>query len=156
MLRCRCTCPAAIYAMARTVRRLPETVPSRAQASACRLEKSAMLASRTESCSSTRSRIVRSLKFAAAAYPSGPHVGTSRVKACCPPAEERRHTAADLQHRAFAQSHNRTFVLFEVLADSFLARFGAVGRLRIGIEVVRVDLKIDGAEGGEGRRLDDR
>src|SRR3954447_16522045 len=83
-------------------------------------------------------------------------IGTSPKESRGFLAEERGHAVLDLQHRAFTKSDHRTFVLLEVLANPFLARFAAMGRMRIDVEVVRIDLEVDEAEGGKRRRLDDR
>src|ERR1700686_3387790 len=56
-------------------------------------------------------------------------------------AEERRRAVLDTEDRPFPETDHRRLILFEELADAFFARFALVRRLRIGIEVVGVDLE---------------
>ena len=76
--------------------------------------------------------------------------------ACRMRAEQRDGSVLNAQRRTFAQAYDRGIVFFEELQDTFFLGFAHVSGRRIGVEVVRADLKSNEAERVEGGRLDDR
>ena len=70
-------------------------------------------------------------------------------------AEQRDGSVLSAERRAFAQAYDRGVVFFEELQDTFFLGFAHVGGRRVGVEVVRADLKSNEAERVEGGGLDD-
>src|SRR4029078_3785750 len=68
---------------------------------------------------------------------------------------ERDRAVLDAEHRPFAQAEDECGVFFVELADALLARLTLVRRIRIGIEVVAVELEVEDAQRVERRRLHD-
>src|SRR5438309_2115488 len=83
-------------------------------------------------------------RLAAAEKPSGCRAGEGHLR------------IDDSEHGRLPQTDHGRGVLLQELKNPLLARLALVRRGGVGIEVVRIDLEWDEAEGVEGRRLDDR